>query len=142
MKITQISQKSELSKDIFDDAWFFHIAEDGAMGAFSNVTIITKHAKGFNFSYAFGDITFDDVLTFFPSLNEFNSFLGEIISVPKGWQHVYMGAGNHLLISDEIYDKFYEETKENVRSIQIYGNWIEKAEQIIKSTKIGTHNAV
>lgn len=142
MKITQISQKSELSKDIFDDAWFFHIAEDGAMGASSNVTIITKHAKGFNFSYAFGDITFDDVLAFFPSLNEFNSFLGEIISVPKGWQHVYMGAGNHLLISDEIYDKFYEETKEYVRPIQIYGNWIEKAEQIIKSTKIGTYNTV
>ncbi len=132
MKTNQISQKSELSKDIFDDAWFFHIAEDGAMGSPGDVTIITKHGECFNFNYILSDISFNDILTLFPPLNEFESFLGDVFSIPKGWKHIYMGAGNHLLVSDEIYSKFHEEIKEYVKPIQIYGNWIEKAEKVIK----------
>ena len=131
MEITKITSKKEISKDLFNDIWFFHIAEYGAMGAPGEVIAVKKEGECFSYNYISSDITFEDTLILFPPLKEFTSFVGDTVSLPKGWQHIYTGFGNHLLVSDEIYDKFYEESKEIIDSYKIYGLWMEKAEKVI-----------
>ena len=131
-----ITKKDDLFTIKVEDVWFFHIAEGGAMGCPGEVIVVTKHGKRYIFNYIESEISFIDVLEFFPPLNDFCSLFGDTITLPKGWQHVYTGAGNHLLVSDEIYDEFYAEIKDIEPYYKVYNAWHDKAEKIISKRDI------
>ena len=132
MKIKEITKREEVSKEAFDGAWFFSIAEGGAMGSPGEVIVVLRTGEAFRFNYISSDINFEEVLTLFSPLNDFDTIYGEPLSLPDGWKHFYLGAGNHLLVFDEVYERFYEEAKGIEPYYKLYGQWLRIAEKIIK----------
>ncbi len=43
-----------------------------------------------------------------------------------------MGMGNHLLVNDQVYDKFVDKLGNGLRESQVYTNWIPAAWKVIK----------
>lgn len=131
MEKIKIEKKSELNREIFDNALFVHISSGGAMGCPGQVVAITRSCARYSFSYIVGEITYDDFAEVFPALTQFSALFDDAINLPQGWKYVYLGFGNFLLVADEVYGKFCEETKDYAESYKIYGRWEEIAEKII-----------
>ncbi|MBQ8882673.1 MAG: hypothetical protein IJY70_04720 [Clostridia bacterium] len=131
MERIEIKQKNELNREIFDNALFVHISSGGAMGCPGQVVAITKSCARYSFSYVAGEITYDDFAEVFPAVTQFSAFFDDAINIPQGWKYIYLGFGNFLLIADEVYGEFCEQTKDYAESYKIYGKWEEIAENII-----------
>lgn len=124
--------KKDLSKDLFENILFFMFAEGGAMGEMGAVNFIKNDGKLYHLNYLWGDVKFEEVLELFPTLAkcDFGNF-GLDSKIPDGWTYVNLGAGNHLIIKNEIYPKFYELIKDYKYMGEIYQNWIEHANTIL-----------
>lgn len=57
-------------------------------------------------------------------------------SVPEGWHYVNLGMGNHLIVSDKVYEKFISEFLNDADPSILYQNWIEVAGKIIEENKL------
>ena len=132
MKKIQLGKK-DLTKELSEKVLFFKLAEGGAMGEPGGVTFITNDGKAYSFNYIYGDITIDDVKSFFPIIVDckFGMF-GENSVVPDGWNYVDLGCGNHLIVSSVIYDVFYAEIKDIEKPGERYAAWQNKANKVIK----------
>lgn len=132
MKKTQLTKK-DLTKGLFEKVWFFMLAEDGAMGEPGRVSFITDEGKGYVFNYLYSDISITDVKECFPTVEgcKFGMF-GEGSVVPKGWNYVNLGCGNHLLVADEVYGEFFKEIEAIKRPSEVYFVWENKAEKVVR----------
>ena len=82
----------------------FMLAEGGAMGEPGAVNIITLENQCphiYHANYCFGDFDMDKLADVFTPLQTFDcGIFGDVSGVASGWNHVYLGAGNHLLVRD------------------------------------------
>ena len=148
MKISE----NELTSDTFKQLVIFSIAEPGAMSFPNSMEIVDD--KGKYFVISFDEIPFASVKKFFPALADciFNGPMpgeavadGEIVIYPPssdeknsrtthvadGWHHVYMGAGNHLVIKEEIFPLFAKYIH-NKSPSEIYSTWSDHIEKFVK----------
>ena len=111
---------------------FFSLAESGAMGEPGGVLFYVKSGELYHFNYVFGDVDIRKVQKMFPVLAECEFGLFGIDShVPNGWKYVSLGMGNHLIVNEEVYEKFMHEFPEDVDPCVIYRNWVEVAQRIL-----------
>ena len=85
----------------------FSMAEGGAMGSPGEVVIVDKNCKIYRFWLQ--GVEYETAKRIIPPLFETQfGMCGRSIPA-SGWHYFYLGAGNHLLISDSIYTDFYPE---------------------------------
>ena len=127
----------DLKKSVFNDIMFFSLAEGGAMGEPGGVFFFDKKGQTFHFNYVFGDADMGKVEKLFPVLIdcEFGMF-GLDSKVPKGWNYVNLGMGNHLIVNDVVYPKFTEILGDEEEPSVVYGKWVEIADFILNTNNI------
>lgn len=83
----------------------FSYAEGGAMGSPNEVIIVDKNTK--TYSFHIDNFELEDIDEIVPALRkcQFISW-GEPLTAAPGWNSVYLGFGNHLLVADAIYEEF------------------------------------
>ena len=130
MKPIELSNNT-FTKDILDTTVFFKIAESGAMGEPGGIDFITEQGKIYHANYCYGDLERKTIQNAFPIINECRfGLFGMGSEVPKGWQYVSLGMGNHLIVRDDYYDKFASVIAHYKSPGEIYQNWIEQALKI------------
>ena len=111
-----------------DDVCFISLAESGAMGFPGTVNFITKDACIYQCNYMYGDIKTQDIMSSLPMLDKCKFGLFGIDSkVPNGWNYVNLGAGNHLIVRDDVYKEFMKRKGDIEEPCQIYGKWMDWA---------------
>lgn len=146
---------NKITPGLFDNIIAYTVAEPGAMGLASSMELISN--KGEHFLICFDDIPFSDIKKAFVSaaLHEcfFNGPMpgeaveeGEIVIFPnsnddkncrrttrvaRGWKHIYMGAGNHIVIKEETFPLFAKCLQDKSPS-EIYATWDEHIDEFLK----------
>ena len=122
----------DLQRELFADVLFFKLAEGGAMGRPGEVIFYRKNGEKYWFNYVYDDIDMEKVEQLFPPLSECKFCLADMDGEePKGWKYVNLGAGNHLLVADEVYEEFRKRIG-NVRSLgEIYQKWMKVADELL-----------
>lgn len=146
---------NKITPGLFDNIIAYTVAEPGAMGLASSMELISN--KGEHFLISFDDIPFSDIKKAFVSAALHECFFngpgpmpnvaekgeGEIVIYPPssdeknsrtthvadGWHHVYMGAGNHLIIKEEIFPLLAKYIQ-NKSPSEIYATWYEFLKEI------------
>lgn len=104
----------------------FSFAEFGAMGSPGNVEIVQADGTTFCFNLScFHSVTIRGAIC--PTLWE--CLYGD----PEDWEHINMGAGNHLFLKQPYYDEFCQRLKEfkEVTPAWIYQNWMNIVQKMI-----------
>lgn len=123
---------ADINKATFKNVMFFSIAESGAMGEPGGVLFYVESGELYHFNYVYGDVDIRKVGKLFPVLEECRFGVFGIDSfVPKGWEYVNLGAGNHLIVREEIYEKFMSEFPKDVEPSFIYGRWVKVAQKTL-----------
>lgn len=127
-------QNKEIKKKLFCDITYFSIAESGAMGEPGGVIFINNKGQKYHFNYVFGDVDIEKVEKAFPVLAEceFGMF-GENGNIPNGWNYVYLGMGNHLIVNDSVYIRFKEMLGDIEDPAEIYAKWQDIADSILSA---------
>lgn len=109
MQIYEMNTK-DIKKLRYKDIMFFMLAEGGAMGEPGAINIITKGINGIQVlhaNYCYGDFDMDKLAEVFTPLQTFDcGIFGNVSGVAPGWNHAYLGAGNHLLVRDCVFERF------------------------------------
>lgn len=109
MQIYEMNTK-DIKKLHYKDIMLFMLAEGGAMGEPGAVNIITKGKNDIQIlhaNYCYGDFDMDKLAEVFIPLQTFDcGIFGNVSGVAPGWNHVYLGVGNHLLVRDCAFEQF------------------------------------
>lgn len=129
--ITREEFMPELGKKIV----FFKLAEGGAMGMPGVVEFITDECKSYYFHMGNDVIGTDQISFVFPAIEialEERQFgpRGLTGELPRGWNYVNLGAGNHLIVADSVIDRFNELTEKCERPSEIYQMWFDTAVKV------------
>ena len=128
----------DLKKAAFSNAQFVMIAEGGAMGEAGAVLIVTAGGSVFHCNYVFGDVDFRKLCRTIPALKEWDvGMVGYCEEPTKGWYHEYLGAGNHLLIRNDVYEEFKQFIDDKMLPSDLYSVWFDIAFQIIEEHNVG-----
>ena len=128
---------SMITKEILSEIYFMSFAEGGAMGEPGAVFFYDKYGKLYHFNYVFGDVDLDKVEEVFPVLKECKFGMFGIHSyVAKGWHYINLGAGNHLIVKNKVYNLFTELITECKKPVDIYQQWMDKAAYVIENITI------
>ena len=128
----ELNNKS-FTNEILCKTTFFHIAEGGAMGEPGGIVFVTEDGKVYHANTYFGDLERTTLIEAFPVLNDCNFGLFGVNSVvPAGWKYVDLGAGNHLIVREDFFEKFKDMTVEYNKPVEYYQHWLEIALSIIK----------
>lgn len=120
-----------LNKEIFEDVLFFSLAEGGACGVPGEMVVINKEPAAYAMQSVFGDVDVREVEKLFPVLPECEfGLFGLNSKVPKGWNYVSLGLGNHLIVADEVYDQFKSLTEDCKEDYEYYAVWQDVARVI------------
>ena len=132
MFIFKTMRKNELTSNTLKDTLFFSLAEGGAMGEPGGINVITSDKKMYHFNYVYGDTDITTIQMAFPTLEkcEFGMF-GIDSKVPKGWNYVNLGAGNHLIVADSIYPEFQKRIEKYNQPSEVYAHWIPIAADLL-----------
>ena len=90
----------------YQNIYFVSIAENGAMGDGGGVVVISLEHQQIWIrygNYAYGELNMQLFGEVFPPLQQLD------FENPKDigeWHHLYMGAGNHLLVRNDVYENF------------------------------------
>lgn len=109
----------------------FSYAEGGAMGSPNEVIIVDVHKKLYRFYVH--DIALEAINEIVPALRKCQFvFWGEPLEAAPGWNSVYLGFGNHLLVADEIYATFAERRAPYGNNLgKLYQEWIDIVGDIV-----------
>lgn len=114
-------------------AAFFMFAESGAMGEPGCITWFLGDGSQYHGNYCFGDVELTKLEKAFPVFAECSfGILGPASQVPEGWKYVYLGMGNHLIVSEDYYGEFEAATKDYENPAEYYQNWQRIAKEILK----------
>lgn len=98
----------------------FSLAESGAMGCPNEMIYARKNGEKAEFLHSYVN---PEMYIIFPWLENLDCGLfGEVKGVGKGWKHVDLGAGNHLFLRSELYEKLYPKFN-GMRPSGIYQIW-------------------
>ena len=108
----------------------FSVAEGGAMGSPGQVIIVDEKLNMYDFWLHDMDECY--VREIIPLLFECNwGVFGHDTPAPE-WKNVYLGFGNHLMVSVSIYDEFSEIVKSRCKSKgDLYQQWIGIVHEIL-----------
>lgn len=130
--ITEI-HNSDLQKRVFTNTQFIFFAERGAMGEPGNVLLITAGGSIFHCNYYLGDVSLNKLCRCVPVLKECNfNTLGDGESISNEWKHEYLGAGNHLIIRNDVYGRFKEKICDVEYPDDMYLIWFDAVWNIIE----------
>lgn len=112
----------------------FSMADGGAMGSPGEVIIVDKESKIYRFWLQ--GIECENAKRIIPPLFETQiGMRGHSIPAP-GWHYFDLGAGNHLLIKDFLYNDFYPEVQEYMnRPALLYQRWLKLVLAIMRFKK-------
>lgn len=137
MQINQINTK-DIESLQYEDIMFFMLAEGGAMGEPGAVNIIMTGEDGVQIchgNYCYGDLDMDKLADVFIPLQTFNcGIFGQASGIAPGWNHISLGAGNHLLVRDCVYEQF-KNAVDGKREPEIYQCYMEVAVKILADKK-------
>ena len=108
----------------------FSVAEGGAMGSPGQVIIVDEKLKLYDFLlYEMEECYTREII---PALFECRlRVLGYDTPAPN-WKNVYLGYGNHLMVSVSIYDEFSKIVKDRrTYAGDLYNQWISIVQEII-----------
>lgn len=104
------------------------------MGVPGRIIVVNKKPAAFTMNYLYGDRRVDNrkVMEMFPAYEQccFMGF-GFEREVPKGWNHIDLGAGNSLFVADEVYEEFKRLTADFTEDYELYGAWQDAACRIV-----------
>ncbi len=125
--ITKLDDNT-FSKEILDGVTFFHLAECGAMGNPGGVLFLTENGKVYEANFCRGNLREETIKKAFSVLADANLFAlhGEP-QMPAGWNYVRLGAGNHLIIRSDYYEKFSSLAADYRDPASLYLNWFKIA---------------
>lgn len=137
----------------------FAFAEPGAMGAGGIIEFFTDKGETFYFNYLSEETPYPEIKEAFPVLKDcrFNGPIAtrpanapkEIVFYPdadnasiktcvaEGWQHIYMGFGNHLVIRDDHFEEFSAAISDLTEEVDIYGKWLNRASKLYGGSEKG-----
>ena len=126
---------SELTQLTFVDVMFLSFTEGGAMGEPGAILFFVKGGEFYHLNYVYGDVDLKKVKELFPVPGECEfAMFGTGSIVPKGWKYVDLGKGNHLIVNDEVYNLLKKELGDVKSPPEVYGKWIEVAEEVLCKT--------
>lgn len=136
MDITQITTSNYKNYGSLDIV-AFSCASPGAMGDGGAIIVVTTDGSVYYANPYRSDISEEEALEICPPLKEchFGMFGGG--DIPKGWQTIYLGCGNHLVISDSIAVQFHEivERESIQEDFFLYRKWMDIVFEIIKAER-------
>ena len=110
----------------------FSVAEGGAMGCPGRVIIIDD--KNNIYDFYLHELEKENVMKILPALYESKRAVLGIDPSTSGWNRVYLGMGNHLMVADSIYDELREITLSRYKYFgigELYQHWIGVVQEII-----------
>ncbi|MCR4889020.1 MAG: hypothetical protein K5979_07565 [Ruminococcus sp.] len=102
----------------YKDIYFVAVSETGSMGDNGSITIVSLENREIivrRGSYIDGSLDYENVIKAFPPIKDFD------FEKPKStdnWKAVYMGAGNHLFVRQDIYPDFDKKIKHSGNPVQ------------------------
>ena len=115
----------------------FSVAEGGAMGCPGRVVIIDK--KNNVYDFYMHELEKKDVMKILPALYESKRTVLGIDPSTSGWNRVYLGMGNHLMVADSIYDELREIALNRYKYFgigELYQHWIGVVQEILHSKQL------
>ena len=113
----------------------FSVAEGGAMGCPGRIIIIDD--KNDVYDFYMHELDKEDVMEILPALYECKRAVLGIDPSTSGWNRVYLGMGNHLMVADSIYERFNESSKSLWQSRgSLYQQWIGIVQEILHSKQL------
>lgn len=108
----------------------FSFAEVGAMGCPGEFILVENHDRIFKFNIRTFECNRSEIEKIIPLYYECRFGLFGFYELPEGWNGIYLGCGNHLII----YDSIYEEFQENAKDYQyLYSKWQKIVEEILNN---------
>lgn len=109
------------------DAAALFFAEPGAQGGYGVIVIVSRTGEIYSCNYVYGDLPVDCYASLCPPLNgtKFN-IGGQRDLPPNGWLPLYLGLGNHLIVSVDYADSFAKElaARNIISRVQVYQQWL------------------
>ena len=112
----------------------FSMAEGGAMGSPGEVIIVNKNSDIYNFWLQ--GVEHETAKKIIPTLFECKFGIFGHSKPASGWHYFDLGAGNHLIVKDSIYNEFYPKAVEidyERRPAMLYQRWIDFVLEINKN---------
>ena len=144
--------------ELFKDIIIFAFSEIGAMGARGYFEGISETGDVIEFDYIAEPDAWEKLKNLFPILKDcyFNGSVGcrdpkepkEIVfsfgvsseeqkgtRVARGWAHIYMGFGNHLVVRKDHIQGFKQHLCDLTTEVGLYQEWRDRAKLYVKSLK-------
>ena len=110
--------KDNLQQIDFGSVVVFFYTESGAMGEAGKIEFSTADGSLYYLNYHYGDVSLDEFCNAYPVAP-----LGEVPSQFKDWIYFGLGAGNHLMIHEKVYEKLQSMVENLDDEMQIYQWW-------------------
>lgn len=109
------------------DVAAFSFAEPGAQGRYGEIVIVSRIGEIYSCNYVYGDLPVECYADLCPPINDTKFNIGGQRDLPpNGWLPLYLGLGNHLIVSEDYASSFAKEMAD--RSImnrgQVYQHWL------------------
>lgn len=112
----------------------FSMADGGAMGSPGEVIIVDKESNIYRFWLQ--GVEYETAKRIIPTLFECEFGMRGHNRPASGWHYFDLGAGNHLLIKDDIYNDFYPEVQGYMnRPALLYQRWLKLVVAIMRLKK-------
>ena len=112
----------------------FSTADGGAMGSPGEVIIVDKESNIYRFWLQ--GVEYETAKRIIPTLFECEFGMRGHNRPASGWHYFDLGAGNHLLIKDDIYNEFYPEVQGYMnRPALLYQRWLKLVLAIMRLKK-------
>ena len=112
----------------------FSMADGGAMGSPGEVIIVDKESNIYRFWLQ--GVEYETAKRIIPTLFECEFGMRGHNRAASGWHYFDLGAGNHLLIKDDIYNEFYPEVQGYMnRPALLYQRWLKLVLAIMRLKK-------
>ena len=132
-KLTKDSYKECTGLDIVA----FSSAAPGAMGDAGAIEVVTTKGEVYYANPFYEDIEMEQVFEVCPPLSEcrFGVFGGGVI--PEGWQTIYLGFGNNLVLHESISEEFRKEAeKSKIKEVgDLYNKWMDIVKRMLSNRK-------
>lgn len=132
-KFTTLTEEN-YTKYIPLDPIAFSMAEGGAMGSPGEVIIVDKNSNIYNFWLQ--GVEHETAKRIIPVLFECEFGMRGHNRPASGWHYFDLGAGNHLIVKDSIYNEFHPKAIEidyERRPAMLYQRWIDFVLEINKN---------
>lgn len=120
----------------YKDIKFAFCAEAGAMGMSGEIGFLTLKKDSSTVLYygnmCYGDkiVDMDDLSLSFPPVKYVSFFMRWCSNLPDTWRYLCLGMGNHLLVSEDVYDYFIA-VADTSSPATLYSTWFDTARKTL-----------